>query len=517
MPVLPFAEWVPDQPAGTGSTATRNVIARTKGSYGPMPSPMVSTEPLPERAFGSLTLMDPSRQVWMFVATQTKLMRFFRDTAGDWVDVSKAGGYDTLSYDDGGAWSAAAFGDVVIFTNYIDPPQFFNIRTGGTGLFADLSADAPKAKYVAVIKDFVFLGSTNDPVDGERPRRLWWSSIGDPHDWPTPGSDLAIMRQSDFQDLESSEMGHLRGIVGGNLSGADGGAIFERGCIRIAYVGSPAIWSFAVSEGVAGCVAPWSIVSRRMPSPSGMRSVAYWYSDDGFLAWDGAAAQSIGAQRIDRFVYEDMLPPRRQQIAGVSVPYANLVLWAYHGAGTSSSLYNRLLVYNWALDRWTLCELEPFEWLQANISSSLSIDDLDPYGPLDDFVTSLDSMSWVTSKPDVGVFDAEHRFAQFTGPPLGPTVETAEGGLPGRRTKLHGTARPLIEGNGAPATIAAGYREQQWQAVTYGVNVPVSILGNCGLRSTGRYVRLRLQLPAGTAFSHLSGIEVSPQPEGRLR
>ena len=203
------------------------------------------------------------------------------------------------------------------------------------------------------------------------------------------------MRQSDFQDLESSELGHLRGIVGGNLSGADGAAIFERGVVRIAYVGSPAIFSFAVAEGAAGTASPWSIVSRRMPAPSGARSVAYWYSDSGFLAFDGAAALNIGAQKFDRFVYEDLQAARRAQMVGVAVPYANLIVWAYHGAGTASSLYNRLLVYNYELNRGTLCELQPFEWLQGNISSSLTLDDLDPYGDLDSLSPSFDSMAWV--------------------------------------------------------------------------------------------------------------------------
>ena len=516
MPVLPFAEWLPDQPAGTGSTETRNVIARTGKSYGPMPSPVPNTEPLPERCFGSLTLMDATRQVWTFAATQTTIQRFFRDASGDWVDMSQAGGYTTLAYDDGGAWSSTAFGDLVVFTNYVDPVQSYLI-TGGGPAFEDLSADAPKAKYCAVIKDFLFLGSTNDPIDGERPRRLWWSSIGDPRDWPPVGSDLAIMRQSDFQDLESSELGHLRGIVGGNLSGADGAAIFERGVIRIAYVGSPAIFSFAVAEGAAGTASPWSIVSRRMPSPSGARSVAYWYSDSGFLAFDGAAALNIGAQKFDRFVYEDLQAARRSQMVGVAVPYANLIVWAYHGAGTASSLYNRLLIYNYELNRGTLCELEPFEWLQGNISSSLTLDDLDPYGPLDTLTPSFDSMAWVSSKPDIGVFTAEHRFAQFSGPPLAATVETAEGGLPGRRTKMHGTARPLIEGSGSAATLSVGHRERQWDSVAYDADVPVNILGACGLRSVGRYVRLRLRLPAGTDFDHITGIEVEPRPEGRLR
>ena len=82
---------------------------------------------------------------------------------------------------------------------------------------------------------------------------------------------------------------------------------------------------------------------------------------------------------------------------------------------------------------------------------------------------------------------------------------------------MHGTARPLIEGSGSAATLSVGRRERQWDSVTYDADVPVNILGACGLRSVGRYVRLRLRLPAGTDFDHITGIEVEPRPEGRLR
>jgi hypothetical protein len=363
----------------------------------------------------------------------------------------------------------------------------------------------------------LFLGSTNDPIDGEQPRRLWWSSIGDAGDWPSPGTDLAIQRQSDFQDLEQSELGHLRGIVGGNLSGADGAAFLERGIVRISYTGSPAIFSFEVAEGAAGTSSPWSIVSRRMPTENGTRAVAYYYSDSGFQFFDGASASSIGTQKFDRFIYDDLLQSRRAQMLGVAVPYANLILWAYHSATNSTSLYDRLLVYNWELQRGTLCEMTPFEWLEENISSSLTLDELDPFGTLETIATSFDSMAWVTSKPAVSLWDSTHRLNTLTGQPMAATVETVEIGLPGRRMKLHNTVRPVIEGSDSGATVAVGHRERQANPVSYDVDVPVNILGACGLRSSGRYVRLRLKLPAAAPFTHLSGIEAEPVPEGRLR
>jgi hypothetical protein len=75
-----------------------------------------------------------------------------------------------------------------------------------------------------------------------------------------------------------------------------------------------------------------------------------------------------------------------------------------------------------------------------------------------------------------------------------------------------------LEGDGGNlAKLSVGHRERRMQQIVYDAEVPVSVLGNCGLRSSGRYVRLRLTLPAAADFDHISGIETTPRPEGRLR
>jgi hypothetical protein len=74
--------------------------------------------------------------------------------------------------------------------------------------------------------------------------------------------------------------------------------------------------------------------------------------------------------------------------------------------------------------------------------------------------------------------------------------------------------------DGASASVAVGRREQLTQSVTYEAAVPVNMLGDCPQRTTGRYVRLRLTLPAGTAFNHLQGIDIGPDgvsPDASLR
>jgi len=510
MPLIPFAEWLPDLPdiAGNSARATRNVVPRT-ASYGPMPSPEPFSQAGPERVRGHYSIQATSGNSYTFAATATKLGRLKDDLS--WQDVSAPGGYNTPEHI---LWDATAFGDRVVFTNAADMPQTYLLDVDSA--FAPLPAGAPKAFFCATIRDFLFLGWTWDALDGFQPRRIWWSAIGDPLDWPDPYSDLAVMRQSSFQDLQQSDLGHLRRIVGGNLSGADGAAFMDRGIYRIAYVGSPAIFDFQVAEGAPGCAAAWSIVQRRALTQTGVRAVALYMAEDGFYQFDGQVSTPLGSGKFDRTVLQDMLPTRASWTLGAADPLNKLIVWAYIGQG-GTDLYNRLLVYNWELARATLVELEPIERIDRALAQGLSLDELDPLGSVDTLGHSLDSRLYIAGAPALAVYDSAHRLNYLTGPNLAATVETGEIGLPGRRAKLHGIALPIIEGNGNRARISVGRRESQMAAVTYDAQIPVNMLGGCGLRSSGRYMRLRLSLPAAQQFEHLVGVDAELKPDGRLR
>ena len=181
----------------------------------------------------------------------------------------------------------------------------------------------------------------------------------------------------------------------------------ERGIYRITYQGSPSIFDFHVAEGASGTTSPASIVTRRMPTPAGFRSVAYYLGEGGFVAFDGQSAAPIGAGKFDRTIIADMEPARRFQTLGIASPNFELVIWAYigRGGGTGSDLYNRLLVYNWAVGRGAICEITPIEWISHSLMSNLSLDDLDPFGDLETLPYSLDSPLWQTDVPTTGLFE----------------------------------------------------------------------------------------------------------------
>ena len=236
MPFIPFGEWLPDQPDfnNPGAATIQNVIPRTKDSYGPMPTPQVYSGALTARCQGSFAYLDDSQAAHVFAGDATKLYQLTAGTAPNFSDVSRAvgGAYTTGSpitplVPLAPSWSMTAFGKRIIATNYSDDPQTFLVGTDTN--FSRLSTGAPKARFAATVRDFLMLANTNDGTFGTQVRRLWWSAIGDPTSWPTPGSATAISVESDYQDLEQSDLGQITGLIGGHLQSADAAAFCERG------------------------------------------------------------------------------------------------------------------------------------------------------------------------------------------------------------------------------------------------------------------------------------------------
>jgi hypothetical protein len=514
MAILPFGEWLPDGPAfgNPGTVTATNVIPRTQRSYTAVPSPVPYSAPLPDKVCGSYGYRDANGNVFNYAATTTHL--YMQPTGQtNFVDVSGPSAPYTTPAD--GNWEMTSFGNRIIATNYSDSIQ--TMLAGVDTAFSDLSPDAPRARHCAVIRDFLMVGNTYDSFDGPVGYRLRWPAIGDPTNWPAVGTNVAIELQSDFQDLVQTDLGSITQVVGGHLSAADGAVFCERGIYRVAYAGSPAIFDFAVAQGSAGTDASLSVVLRRLLGANGGElAVAYYLGSDGFGAFDGASSTGIGAQKVDQTFFDDLDVAHLRDVQGTWDPARKIILWFYHGQG-NSGLFNRCIVFNWELSRWSLIELTatPVEWVESITYSTAgyNLDQLDPFGSLEELKFSLDSAVWSSGNPLITWFDGAHRQNFITGPSLPVTIETTEGQLfPDRRARITG-ARPLHDAI-MPASVAIGTREMLRQPVVYQGAVPENILGNCPQRCTGRYVRFQMTLPAGANFRNLMGIDAMARPEG---
>lgn len=505
---LPFGEFMPDQPDfnNPGSANIKNVVPLTAGSYGGMPTMNIYPGgSLTARCQGSYSLQDTAGNTYVFAGDASRL--YLLKPGQNFTDVSKsAGGPYTTGAVPSGFWDATSFGLRVIFTNYSDPIQTFLVATDSA--FSDLSAAAPKARYCAAIRDFLMVANTDDGTNGAQPQRCWWSAIGDPTSWPTPGTNAASEVQSDFQDLEQTDLGQISGLIGGYLSSADGAVFCERGVYRVAYAGSPAIFDFSVAEGASGTQSPLSVVTGRLASSFGVRSGAYYLGENGFNFFDGALVIPIGAGKVDKFFYKDADASFLAYVIGIADPINKLIFWAYCGP-QSGGFLNRLLIYNWELNRWAFCDLSltPVEWLTRSLSLGYTLDQLDALGNLDTLPFSLDSRLYTGGKAALSAFNSQHALAYFTGTNMAPTVETTEAQLaPGRLANVL-SARPIVDG-GSPS-IAVGRRNRTLDSVVYQAAVPVNVLGECPQRTAGRYVRFQLTIPISSVFTHLQGVEAT--------
>lgn len=522
MAIIPFGEYLPDLPPllNPGATTIKNVVPLTKQSYGPIaaPSPLFSGS-LTARCQGAYAFLDKTQAVHIFAGDTQRLYQMTAGSNPTWSDISKSAGgpYGVGSPTDppiplAPSWSMTSFGERIIATDYNDNVQTFLVGTDTA--FSDLAAAAPKARFAATVRDFLMLANTQDGVNGAQPRRVWWSAIANPLSWPTPGTNAAIQVQSDFQDLEQSDLGQITAIIGGHLSAADGAIWCERGIWRVAYTGSSTgIFQFQVAQSAAGTRSPLSIALHRLPTPYGERAVAYYLGDDDFYAFDGLNSVNIGAQKIIKTFFADLDPNYLSMVQGGTLVNTPLTYWLYNSK-TSGGLYDRMLIYNPMIQRWSLVDYSatPIEWGTRSLSIGVTLDALNNFFATLDLVTpGLDSGKWTGGSPSSAFF-AGRQLNTLTGNNLAPVVETSEFQPTEGRRSVIVSARPLCDG-GNPS-IAIAVRDRLVDTSTYGAAVAINTIGECPQRVTGRYVKAQLTLPIGSTYTHLQGVDIDAKPEG---
>lgn len=280
---IALGDWAPDlEHKPHGGLFTAENVYPVQGGYDPFPQVRpLTTNDLPTGILGAFATIASDNTSIFFMGNAASLRK---QTSTAVTDVSKAGGYTTS----GNIWDFAEYEGTIVATNFNDPPQKYVVGT--STLFEDLkstSPAAPKAKYVARIGQFIFLGYLDDGTNVE-PNRLQWSAIGDPDDWPTPGTTDAQNKQAD-QEYLNPEYGPIVGIVGGD----EFGLVFQRSAItRITYTGDVSIFDINTFEEKIGLLTP-----RAHATVGGF---TYFISESGFYRTDGNSVQPIGQEKTDR-------------------------------------------------------------------------------------------------------------------------------------------------------------------------------------------------------------------------
>lgn len=495
--------WRPDLPdLGGYSAHVVNVIPLTQMSYGPARGlTKYGTSALPAKCLTGTSASDSAGNPAIFAGTAANLYRM-ASGATTFSSVSKSANAYTVANTH--AWSFAQVGNNLIATNVADAIQSFVL--GSSSAFADLSADAPKAKYAAGIKSFLMVANTFDGIDGAVPGRAWWSAINDPTSWPTIGSAAAAAAQSDYNDI-IGQSGAVTGIVG-NLGTADGALFLEHGVFRIVYTGPPQVFDFFPAEGARGCLAPQSIVQ--------VGSLVYYLGEDGFYVFDGTNSIPIGANKFDKTFFSMLNTTNIYRVVGASDPVNRLIYWAFPSTSSVTGNPDYILVYNWYTKEASLLETS-CETLFRTVSLGYNLDTLHNTGyNLDTLPFSLDSTTWVGGITQLGGVDTTHFYSVFNGANLAASVDTEEiQPFPGQRT-LVTMGRALADS--VEYSISIATRNIQTESSNYGAPYSVNTsrrVGTCPMRRNARYIKARIAFPAGSTFFQIFGVELDVAPAGK--
>jgi hypothetical protein len=394
---------------------------------------------------------------FLFASGMTKLYRF-NSANNNLVDVSKTGGYSTAT---GDRFYFTQFGNVVIAANGANKLQGWTL--GSSTAFADLAAAAPTARYVTVVRDFVVAAN-----DLTYPNRVYWSDINDETDW-TSGAGS----QSDNQDI--ADGGDVMGITGGEF----GLILMERSISRMSYIGSPFFFQFdSIARGL-GCITANSIGQ--------YASVTYFLSDDGFYSCDGQAVKPIGTEKVDKFFFADVNLTKLNEMSTAVDPLKKLVIWNY----TDNFATKKQLIYNITLGRWSYAETTA-NFINNVYTPSTALESLDLFGTLDSLGVSLDSRQWAGGALLLaGV--TTNKAISFTGARKTASLTTGDFALTNAQS-LVTLSKPIIDGGSG--TVAIASRLNLDDDLTFSSATAADAENRVGLRSSGRYHRIRVS-PSG--------------------
>lgn len=487
--MINFGEWLPDQPPLNlnGVTVAKNVIPAVSG-YRSIPNFTAVSNAADGTLKGIFAAKDNSGNVTLFAADSTKIYKFNVGTSN--LDSINTG----FSLTGSEKWRFVQFGTSVIATGGIgENIQEFTIGTDSA--FGNLGGSPPKADFIAVVRDQVWVANL-DEGSGRVPFRTRWSGINDATSWTT-GTD-----QSDFQDIPDA--GAITGLVGGEYATI----LLEKAIARASYVGSPLIYQIDRVETSRGC--PYS------GSVTNIGNTVFYLSDDGFYAFDGTRSVPIGAEKVNKFFFNDFNAAKADNMSCAIDPTEQIVVWSYVSNSSADGKADRLIIYNYATQKWSYAEVQA-DLLAPFFTAGYTLEDLDNLSStLEGLPAPLDSNLY---KGGTFLFGGskDNKIFGFTGAPQQAVIETGEFFLQQGKHGIINRSVPYFKGG--EVTMQIGTRDRQDDSVTFSTANSLTDEGFVQHRAQGRFHRVRMNIsnkasPASN-WEFAQGVDVEGQVLGR--
>jgi len=470
-----FGEWTPDQPGITnGLRRAENVYSKLVG-YGALPTVVNYSESASENLNNVVAGKTTAGATSVFAGGSTKL---FKLDSGDLSldNVSKSGNYTTPTDQ---RFRFTQFGNVIIAANGFDKLQGFNLNS--SSLFANLAADAPEARYVTVVRDFVVSG-----YQSSYQNRVQWSALGDESSWTASATT-----QADFQDIPDG--GSIVGVTGGEF----GLILMDRSIHRMVYVGSPLIFQFDNISRNLGCYEANSVIQ--------YGGTTFFLGDDGFYACDGQNVVPIGNEKVNRFFFDNVDEGTLYLMSAAVDPTKKLIIWAY--ASNSSATADSLLIYNYQTQRWTSGTTH-VDRIASTSTPAVTLEGMDVYGNLDTILTTFDSRLWLGGRLQLAGVDGA-KIVTFSGANATAYIETGDIEVPGSTSSIT-LVKPTVEGGSGSVALLS--RRLLTESTVFGSQTAADAENRVSVRGVGRYHRLQLT-PTGSWTSAV-GMDIDLSPLG---
>lgn len=501
--MIPFADYRPDlADLNNPATEAKNVLPGEDG-YRPIPAPQVQTNALRYYCRGAYSAKSKANVAYNYAGDGQNLYIMSNNV---WAEANKApGGNDVYSLGAEESWEFVKWGENVIAVggaNATDPLPQIAALDGSD--FGDLSGTPPRARHIAVVRNFVVLGNLYRS-GAAFPDEIQWSGHNDETTW---ASNPAT--QSDNQPLPNG--GWVQGICGGEY-----GVIFqERSISRMVYRGPDEI--FEIEEHPAiGTPCPNSIIQR------GDR--CYFWGQDGFYVTEfGGTPQPIGRHILDRKVRADLDAEHFHRMVGAEDKARQVFWWIYPGVGNAAGLPNQIVLFDYRTGKWSRAELD-LEWIYDSLGTAIALDSFTAagYTNLDTVGISLDSDIWKGGSVTFGVFDSDHKQNQLSGTALSSKITTREvdsSGLSTDKKRLPrghrgivNRVRPMVQGG--TTTVKVGTRDDLEDSVTETASLSEVADGSVPCRTNARYHRFTVETSGD--FDRALGVMPMEVEDGGMR
>lgn len=488
-----FGPWLPDLPYlnNPGLVEAQNTIP-VDDSYKDFLDIVVTGDALTAPPQGAYAAVDSVGDPEIYVGTADKL---FEKVGSAWTDRSGAA-YTTAS---SGYWRFAQFDTTLVATNFNDLPLKKTI--GSAANFTDLAdtGTAPNARQIGVINRFVFLGDTDDGLNGAVPWRVQWCAINDVTNWPTPGTAAARTVQSGEQFLDSAH-GAVTSIANGQFYGL---VFQERAITRFTYVGGDIVFQVETYERSRGCWAPQSMIQ--------IGNLCYFLAVDGWYVTDGQSVKSIGDGKFDKWFYADFDQGYIEKLRA-GIDWINkCIFWCFASPSADQGNPDKMLIYNFTRDRAAHASVD-VQMIFPSYTQGYTLEQLDDlFTSIDDMTVTLDSTLWQGGIPTIMAFSG-NALGTFSGDALDARFETGESDQnPFGRIFVRGV-RPMVTGDPTSITVAISARDfQDNVARSFGTpTARTTRTGVCDFRTQGRFVSARVDVIGGFDRAMGMGVDVEP-------